>query len=1034
MRRTLLVAVLVALGAPNLLGVQSALAPGELRSGTMKPGEQQTLVLALEANECARLELDTALDFSVTLSKPDGTTSLLMANAVDEWAPAPLTIVAAQSGRHSLELRLRDDAQGGSYTLRFAERGAVTERDRKQAEGEAHLREGMRLFRLGARESRLAAADHYKQAAAIFTALDNQPMLAKSFDKTGQVYSGLGEPRLALEANERALALYRTLGLRGREAEMLNGVGLQLVNQGRYTDAIERLKMSAAIFHEIGEFRLERSPINNLGLAYGYMGEVETSITYYRRALKIAEDNADESGEAFAYMGLGGTADLKGNVQDALSYFTRALERYRKLGNHQLEALALGNIGSLYLRFGDAESALNYYTRSQEVRKLAPNRVNEANLLGNIARAYAMLGQPQKALEFTNMELRFWREIGNKPSEAAAVAQVGLMQWRLGDLEAAAASFESALALGRESKTRQVEAGALINLSRMRLRQASFADAQTLAADALAVARAGGLRVVETDALVALARAESASGALDAAREHATAAVDLAESVRSTVVGPDLRTVIVRGKYAVYDALVDALMRLHRQRPADGFDRQAFGVSERARARSLLDLIAESRSNIREGVDPKLLLREQTLRAQLTLRRNDSDDRVQGLLIQFRELQNEMRARNPRYSALVDPPVAELATVQRELLDRDTALVEYALGEEHSYAWIVDSESLTAHELPPRARIEALARRAHTALSRSQAPDLRVALQELSDAIVTPIAARIAGKRLAIVTEGALQYIPFAALPGSDGRPLIAAHEMVSLPSASTLGALRADATPRATSRSVFVVGDPVFDANDPRVRRREAMTAAAAGALERSARESGVALDRLLFTRREADTIASLVPKGRAHKLLDFDASLERIAGSELSESRVVHFATHGLLNNTHPELSGLVFSLVDPQGRPRNGFLPAYEVYNLRLNADLVVLSACQTALGEDIRGEGLVGLTRAFMYAGTPRVVASLWRVPDSATAALMARFYRGLFTENRRPADALRLAQESVRAERRWSAPYYWAGFTLVGEWK
>ena len=257
----------------------------------------------------------------------------------------------------------------------------------------------------------------------------------------------------------------------------------------------------------------------------------------------------------------------------------------------------------------------------------------------------------------------------------------------------------------------------------------------------------------------------------------------------------------------------------------------------------------------------------------------------------------------------------------------------------------------------------------------------------------------------------------------------------MSLPSASTLRALRADAPPRAAGGSVFVVGDPVFDAKDPRVRRGEAPAAAPATALERSARDSGVAdLERLLFTRREADAIASLVPADRVRKLLDFDASLERITSGDLSAYRVVHFATHGLLNNKHPELSGLVFSLVDPQGRPRNGFLPAYEVYNLRLNAELVVLSACQTALGEDIRGEGLVGLTRAFMYAGAPRVVASLWRVPDSATSTLMQRFYRALLAEKRRPAEALRLAQESVRAERRWSAPYYWAGFTLAGEWK
>jgi CHAT domain-containing protein len=573
-------------------------------------------------------------------------------------------------------------------------------------------------------------------------------------------------------------------------------------------------------------------------------------------------------------------------------------------------------------------------------------------------------------------------------------------------------------------------------LSGIRLRQASIAEALTLAANAVAVARDGGLRLVETDALVALARAESASGALDAAREHATAAVGLAESVRSTVAGPDLRTAIVRGKYAVYDVLVDVLMRLHRQRPADGFDRQAFGVSERARARTLLDLIAESRSNIREGVDPVLLSREQTLRAQLTLRRNDSDDGVQGLLIQFRELQNEIRARNPRYSALVEPPLADLDTVQRELLDRDTTLVEYALGEERSYAWIVDATTVTSHELPPRARIDALARRAHDALSRAQAPDVRVALQELSDAIVRPLGARVAGKRLAIVTEGTLQYIPFAALPDAGGRPLIASHEIVSLPSASTLRALRADAPAQtAASRAVLVVADPVFDGKDPRVRQGGAPAATPATALERSARDSGVAdLERLLFTRREADAIASLVPAGRARKLVDFDANLDRITSGDLSAYRVVHFATHGLLNNKHPELSGLVFSLVDPQGRPRNGFLPAYEVYNLRLNAELVVLSACQTALGEDVRGEGLVGLTRAFMYAGTPRVVASLWRVPDSATAALMERFYRALLAEHRRPGEALRLAQASVRAERRWSAPYYWAGFTLVGEWK
>ena len=320
-------------------------------------------------------------------------------------------------------------------------------------------------------------------------------------------------------------------------------------------------------------------------------------------------------------MGLAGLALLKGNLQDTLTYYSRAIERYRKLGNHQLEAQTLGNIGATYLRFGDGESALNYLLRAQEVRKLAPNRLTEANTLGNIATAYTMLGQPQQALEFANTELRFWREIGNKASEAAALQQLALVQLRAWRPRRRGGLVRVGPRAGaRKPQPPGSKRNALTGLSRVRLRQASFAEALTLAADALAIGRDGGLRLVEADALVTLARAESASGALDAAREHATAAIGLAESIRSTVAGPDLRSVYVRENYAAYDVLVDVLMRLHRQRPADGFDRQAFGVSERARARTLLDLIAESRSNIREGVDPALLSREQALRAQLTLR------------------------------------------------------------------------------------------------------------------------------------------------------------------------------------------------------------------------------------------------------------------------------------------------------------------------------------------------------------------------------------------------------------------------------
>jgi CHAT domain-containing protein len=1033
--QSLLLAAVIA--SPAELGAQSPLAPGATHDGSMQPGERQRLVIALDRDACARLELRTEMAVAVTVRDPDGTTTTLLDDASREIVPQPVTLVARSKGDHVIELHLPEPEKSGSYLLTLLSVQPAVDADRQAQRAESLFREGLRLFTQTARESRLAAVEKYQAAASIFRTLGDQPMEAKSIDKRGQSYNRLGESRLALQAYEQSLALFRALGDRGEEASALNNVALERVNLGQFAEAIEPLKTAAAIFHEIGDAWTERSPINNLGLAYYRLGEIELSTQYYRRAAALAQANGDPSGEAYAHVGLGGLALLKGNLQEALDLMTRAYELWHGLGNHQMAALALGNVGSTHLYLGDPQAALDYLTRAQEMRKVAPNRINEAATLGSMASAYRLLGEPRKALEIVRAAIAMWRELGIRTQEADGMEAMAAIHVRLGELDAAAAAYDAARQIAHESGSRIGEAFALSGLSRVRLAQNAPAEAASLASKALSIAQQGtNLRFAEEEALVALGHAEFAVEALDASRDHAAKAIEVAESIRSSVAGPAQRSSYLGHNHDAYGLLVDVLMRLHRRRPGEGFDRQAFEASERGRARTFVDLLGESRGNIREGIDPALVAREQDLRAALAALRGESDERVNRLLVEYRDVQNDIRVRSPRYASLVEPQSSGLDDVQRDL-DADTVLLEYTLGDERSYVWVAGHDSLSGHELPSRARIEALARRVYDALGQPQAPELRDAMAELSRAVVEPVAARIAGKRLAIVTEGTLQYIPFAALVDGGGRPLIDSHEIVSLPSASTLRALRRDApSPRVTSRSVFVVADPVFDTHDPRVKGGAAQPRrTSTDALERSARDSGVAgLERLWFTRREADVIASLVPGDGGRKLLDFDASLERVSGADLTSYGIVHFATHGLLNNKHPELSGLVFSLVDERGHQRDGFLPAYEVYNLRLNADLVVLSACQTALGEDVRGEGLVGLTRAFMYAGTSRVVASLWRVPDSATAAPMERFYRALLIERRTPAAALRQAQQSVRAERRWAAPYYWAGFTLVGEWK
>ncbi len=323
---------------------------------------------------------------------------------------------------------------------------------------------------------------------------------------------------------------------------------------------------------------------------------------------------------------------------------------------------------------------------------------------------------------------------------------------------------------------------------------------------------------------------------------------------------------------------------------------------------------------------------------------------------------------------------------------------------------------------------------------------------------LAPVSTLLAGKRLAIVADGALQYIPFAALdvssvsvaPSASYHPLILDHEVVSLPSASTLAVLRSEVKDRRPApKTLAVLADPVFDNSDARVRRQNTKMETAetgergiglvAEQVKTAAQESGVAGGGLVIpplpgTKLEAEQIARLVPAGESKEALGFQASRETAAAAELAEYRYVHFATHGFLNSRHPELSGLVLSLVDELGRPRDGFLRAHEVFNLHLPAEMVVLSACETGLGKEVRGEGLIGLTRGFMYAGAPRVVVSLWSVSDASTAELMTRFYEGVIVRNSSPAKALRAAQVSLMEGGKYRAPFYWAAFTLQGEWR
>jgi CHAT domain-containing protein/Tfp pilus assembly protein PilF len=821
----------------------------------------------------------------------------------------------------------------------------------------------------------------------------------------------------ALDLLQRALELQGALGDRRAQVEILDLVGLAQDNLGNPRGRLQAARKIVEIQRQIGDRRQEAAAQAGLAGAYANAGAVQDAIDAFRDSLTLYRALGDRIGEATSLANLGTLHDELGEPESGIAAFEQALPLWHAIGDRAQEAAVLNNLAATHSTKGDSSKALALYREALSVTNTLDTRFKPTAVLNNMGHELNLLGSYAEAKETLEEALRQALEASNTAYEAPVRMNLGVACAGLGERQAAREHYDRALALARMRGDRQ--------------RQAKVLERMTdLASDA---------------------------GDLDQARQRAEETIAALEAVRRDLRSTRLRSSFIASVRRAYELHVDVLMRLHRLQPGVGYQAQALRAAELARARVLLDSLSEAQAGIKEGVDPALIEQERTLRERLSAAvdrhmRLSTDagaaDRapaaaaeVQALTSEWDAVKARLKATGPRYAALRDPEPLAAGEIQRQVLDEQTVLLEYALGDKRSFLWVAARETLAAYELPPRADVERAARAVYESVARPGAQD-RQALAALSRMILGPAADTLKARRLLIVPDGALHYVPFAALPdpAAPGRPLLAGHEIVTAPSASVLALLRREHESRPRpARAVAVLADPVFERQDARFGGTAAPNAPRAGAQDAlllralsSANSRG--LPRLPFTRREADAILGLVPPGQRRGAFDFEASRQTATDPSLAEFRLVHFATHGFLNSAHPELSGIVLSLLDKTGSPTRGFLTAADVFNLRLNADMVVLSGCQTALGQELRGEGLVGLSRAFMYAGTARVVSSLWRVDDAATAELMKALYRGVIKEGLSPAAALRAAQLGLMRRARFQDPFYWAAFQLQGEWR
>jgi CHAT domain-containing protein len=829
----------------------------------------------------------------------------------------------------------------------------------------------------------------------------------------------------------------------------------------KFDKAEEHLNRALGLAEEMAPASIQTTLIlSNLGVLFEDRGDLAIAEEYYLKGLAIEEKYFPNTLDlAHVLTAVGTLAHQRGDLARAEAYHRRALAIAEKLGTITPYVVdILRNLGECVLDRGDSSSAEKFQKRALELaEKLAPKSLLTAYSYASLGRVARIRGDLVDAEHYYNQALSLAQEKEAPPQEIARllIGQADV----LNDLGA----FARAEALYRRSLTILEK----VNPDSIDHSEVLASLASTLHHQGQSERSADLFR----QALSGLENRAFQLGGIDEDRSH-------------------FRAWYVR-YYQEYMELLVGQGRLE----------QAFELLEGSRGRTLLETLAQANVQIDRGVDADVLRQEREVRQLLHtkseyrlrlasgLHADDqilkADAEIGELVFQHRQLESQLRDNSPTYSALVHPRILNLKEIQ-ELLDDNMLLLEYALGNDRSYVWAVTKNTLSVHELPSRVEIEKLARKIHDLLAspshshrdetdeQASARRAKVELQyvkeseDLSQMILAPIANLLRDQRLLIVSDGALRYVPFAALPvpkaahpstaSRTRRYLILDHEVVNLPSASIVAELRRQQIGREIpALDVAIFADPVFDSSDGRVSRkaqvtgsvRQTVTAAnrslqlrpsSDDRLTRSlsdfeiGRGDGFHLNRLPYTRREAAGIMSVFPNGRVTEALDFQAMRKTAMSASMAHYRIVHFATHGLLNSEHPELSGLVLSLVDKTGQPQPGFLELQDIYNLSLPVDLVVLSACETGLGQEVKGEGLIGLTRGFMYAGATRVVASLWSVNDIATSELMGRFYRTMQREKLSPSAALRAAQIQMLQQKHWNSPFYWAAFQIHGEWR
>lgn len=888
-----------------------------------------------------------------------------------------------------------------------------------------------------------------RKALDIHEAVGNQKGIADTLRLIGTVNEFQDNYDEALKYVGQAIEIFTAIDDKEGMAKCLNAIGGVYWKQGKLDEAMEKYKKGLAIAESDKRQDLMAKALGNMGLIYWNQGNTEKAFESYEKSQVIAHEIGARQTESLNLFNLGILHQDSGNYKQAQDAYQNSLEIARELGDRGLEGVCLEGLGKIYKIFGDYDVAIEYFDRSLKIAEEIGEKRAAAFALKAIGEVYEGQENQKVAIEYFQKARQMYEQMGERRGIGMALDEIGELYWNTGKYDLALNNFMEALGIYESIGARGQMPGTYRMIGLAHRSKSELPEADAAFSKSIEFAKEIGQPDQLWQSLHSKGEMLRDLGKSDEALQLMKESIAVLERMRGEVNLAEQRAGYFEDKVKVYNDSIQLLIS-KQNLP------EAFEYVQQSKARSFLDMLAEARVNQESILDTELRDRKKKNETKLSkIQQNiqseyekDVVDRSKiqefekkrnELELEYSNLILEIRRQNPRYADVQYPHPLKLSEAQT-FLDQESILLEYSIGETASWLFAITSDSLAVFELPGEKKLTEQVHKfrevlmkpdpTYQTLEQSHSKYVNMA-QALYSELIRPAESNLKGKqRIVIAPDGALSYLPFESLL-TENQPegsihfaklpyLARDYDVYYVPSVSVLASvLKNDQENNDQRKQLLALADPWLKDSDR-----------AAKSIEPAKVRSWVGtLAPLPYARAEVKRIAGLYPKGEVTVLEGKEASEKNLKQMDLQAYRKVHFASHGVIDEEKPEFSALILSGDEKGGE--DGYLTMREVFDLKLNADLVVLSACKTGLGKEISGEGVTGISRAFLCAGTPSVLVSLWDVYDRSTADFMAGFYKNMEVKGMNKAAALRQARLELIASKKFNHPYYWAAFILIG---